>query len=62
MQNLDYFTNIVKPCLRDLQRCKEKSTTEIERGFYEDRIAAQANDFALAMDVTILELWELMEK
>lgn len=40
MQNLDYFTHIVKPCLRDLQRCKEKSTTEIERGFYEDRIAA----------------------
>lgn len=62
MKSLDYFTRIVKPCLLDLQRCKDNATTEIERGFYEDRIAAQAKDFALAMEIKPSQLWELMEE
>lgn len=38
MKSLDYFTRVVKPCLLELQKCKENATTEIERGFYENRI------------------------
>lgn len=62
MKSLDYFTRVVKPCLLELQKCKENATTEIERGFYENRIAAQARDFALAMEIKPSQLWELMEE
>lgn len=55
-----YFQRIVKPCLLDLRKRKDDAKTDIERGYYEDRYAAQAKDFAQALHISAEVLDELI--
>lgn len=55
-----YFQRIVKPCLLDLRKRKDDAKTDMERGYYEDRYAAQAKDFAQALHISAEVLDELI--
>lgn len=55
-----YFQRIVKPCLLDLRKRKDDAKTDMERGYYEDRYAAQAKDFAQALHISAEALDELI--
>lgn len=55
-----YFQHIVKPCLLDLRNRKDDAKTDMERGYYEDRYAAQAKDFAEALHISAEALDELI--
>lgn len=55
-----YFQRIVKPCLLDLRKRKDNAKTDMERGYYEDRYAAQAKDFAEALHISAEALDELI--
>lgn len=55
-----YFQRIVKPCLLDLRKRKDDAKTDMERGYYEDRYAAQAKDFAEALHISAEVLDELI--
>lgn len=55
-----YFQHIVKPCLLDLRNRKDDAKTDMERGYYEDRYAAQAKDFAKALHISAEVLDELI--
>lgn len=55
-----YFQHIVKPCLLDLCNRKDDAKTDMERGYYEDRYAAQAKDFAEALHISAEALDELI--
>nr|DAJ17542.1 MAG TPA: hypothetical protein [Siphoviridae sp. cta6m1] len=55
-----YFQRIVKPCLLDLRKRKDDAKTDMERGYYEDRYAAQAKDFAEALHISADALDELI--
>ena len=56
----DYFQRVVKPCLLDLRIRKDDARTDMERGYYEDRYAAQAKDFADALHISAEALDELI--
>lgn len=55
-----YFQRVVKPCLLELRRRKDDARTDMERGYYEDRYAAQAKDFAEALHISAEVLDELI--